>query len=122
MDFKYKYHIPNSDIQLYFNDSINSYDIRGMREVKVISSDIEFTMMIDERFNECDFIYDSIDKDTSKNKTEIYLKKKYEDLKKSDFRYKNGKGIESTKTIKLEDFINFIKTESRNSTIEKILL
>lgn len=121
MDFKYKYHIPNSDIQLYFNDSINSYDIRGMREVKVISSDIEFTMMIDERFNECDFIYDSIDKDTSKNKTEIYLKKKYEDLKKSDFRYKNGKGIESTKTIKLEDFINFIKTESRNSTIEKIL-
>ena len=122
MDFKYKYHIPNSDIQLYFNDSINSYDIRGMREVKVISSDIEFTMMIDERFNECDFIYDSIDKDTSKSKTEIYLKKKYEDLKKSDFRYKNGKGIESTKTIKLEDFINFIKTESRNSTIEKILL
>lgn len=122
MDFKYKYHIPNSDIQLYFNDSINSYDIRGMREVKVISSDIEFTMMIDERFNECDFIYGSIDKDTSKNKTEIYLKKKYEDLKRSDFRYKNGKGIESTKTIKLEDFINFIKTESRNSTIEKILL
>jgi len=52
----------------------------------------------------------------------IAQKKKYEDLKKSDFRYKNGKGIESTKTIKLEDFINFIKTESRNSTIEKILL
>ena len=122
--FKYKLHIQNQNIELLYDD-VNTIDktIRGVREVKVLSKNESLIMMVDERFNELDFIYNDKPNDPFHyiNQSTEYLKKKYNELKSTDFRYKSGDGYEGSKTIYLEDFITYLKSENRETIINNIL-
>ncbi len=122
--FKYKLHIHKVNIDLLYDD-VNIIDrtIRGVREVRVLTKDSQFIMMVDERFNELDFVYNDKPNDPFNyiNQSAEYLKQKYNELKSTDFKYKSGDGYEGSKIIHLEDFITYLKSENRNSTIEKIL-
>lgn len=126
--FKYKLHIIEPSIDLLYDDTntigspIGSR-IREVREVKILTKNDSFIVMFDERFNELDFRYNDepiwVVSDVS-IATE-YLKEKYEELKKTDFRYKSGDGYEGSKILYLEDFITYLKSENRELTINKIL-
>ena len=123
-NFKYKLHIHTQNIELLYNDT-NTIDktIRGVREVRVLTNKGVFVMMVDERFNELDFIYDERPNDPFNhvNQSAEYLKQKYNELKSTDFRYKSGDGYEGSKTIYLEDFITYLKSENRETIINNIL-
>ena len=123
-NFKYKLHIHTQNIELLYNDT-NTIDktIRGVREVRVLTNKGVFVMMVDERFNELDFIYDERPNDpfTHVNQSAEYLKQKYNELKSTDFRYKSGDGYEGSKTIHLENFITYLKSENRETIINNIL-
>ena len=122
--FKYKLHIQNQNIELLYDD-VNTVDknIRAVREVRVINSNESLIMMVDERFNELDFIYNDKPNDPFSyvNQSTEYLKEKFKELKSTDFRYKSGDGYEGSKTIHLEDFINFLKLENIETIINNIL-
>lgn len=122
--FKYKLHIQNQNIELLYDD-VNTIDktIRGVREVRVLFKNESLIMMVDERFNELDFIYNEKSKDPFHyiNQSVEYLKKKYNELKSTDFRYKSGDGYDGSKTIHLEDFITYLKSENRETIINNIL-
>jgi hypothetical protein len=109
---------------LLYNDT-NTIDktIRGVREVRVLTNKGVFVMMVDERFNELDFIYDERPNDPFNhvNQSAEYLKQKYNELKSTDFRYKSGDGYEGSKTIHLENFITYLKSENRETIINNIL-
>ena len=117
--------------QLLYDDS-NSV-VREVRRVRLICNNRTCVMYIDERFNDLEFRgFDNISGELfTKSKdekvidylTEVidYLKDKYQELKNSDFRYKRGDGYEGDKTLYLEDFIEYLKVENRDKTIEKIL-
>ena len=106
-------------------DDVNTIGsrIREVREVRVITNNDVFIMMVDERFNELDFIYN--DKPNYPfsyvNQSAEYLKNKYNELKSTDFRYKSGDGYEGSKTLYLEDFITYLKSENRETIINNIL-
>ena len=123
-NFKYKLHIHTQNIELLYNDT-NTIDktIRGVREVRVLTNKGVFVMMVDERFNELDFIYDERPNDPFNhvNQSAEYLKQKYNELKSIDFRYKSGDGYEGSKTIHLENFITYLKSENRETIINNIL-
>jgi hypothetical protein len=123
-NFKYKLHIHTQNIELLYNDT-NTIDktIRGVREVRVLTNKGVFVMMVDERFNELDFIYDERPNDPFNhvNQSAEYLKQKYNELKSTDFRYKSGDGYEGSKTIHLENFITYLKSEKRETIINNIL-
>lgn len=123
-NFKYKLHIHKLNIDLLYDD-VNTIDrtIRGVREVRVLTNDSQFIMMVDERFNELDFIYNDKPNDPFNyiNQSTEYLKQKYNELKSTDFRYKSGDGYEGSKTIYLEDFITYLKSENRETIINNIL-
>jgi hypothetical protein len=86
-------------------------------------------MYLDERFNDLEFRgFDNITgqlffKNREEDLSQVidYLIEKYQELKNSDFRYKRGDGYEGDKSIYLEDFIEHLKVENRDKTIEKIL-
>lgn len=123
--FKYKLHIQDQNIELLYDD-VNTVDktIRGVREVRVLSKNESLIMMVDERFNELDFIYNDEkpnDPFNYINKSVEYLKKKYNELKSTDFRYKSDDGYDGSKTIHLEDFITYLKSENRETIINNIL-
>ncbi len=112
------------DINLYWKDRKKQFShVTGVREVKVVTKDRTFTMLIDERFNDIDFMYkEEITNPFSfRDRSSDFLKEKYSQLLNSDFRYKKGKEFDSSKSLMLDDFINFLKIENRNSTLEKIL-
>ncbi len=112
------------DINLYWKDRKKQFShVTGVREVKVVTKDRTFTMLIDERFNDIDFKYkEEITNPFSfRDRSSDFLKEKYSQLLNSDFRYKKGKEFDSSKSLMLDDFINFLKIENRNSTLEKIL-
>ena len=112
------------DINLYWKDRKKQFShVTGVREVKVVTKDRTFTMLIDERFNDIDFMYqEEITNPFSfRDRSSDFLKEKYSQLLNSDFRYKKGKEFDSSKSLILDDFINFLKIENRNSTLEKIL-
>ena len=123
-NFKYKLHIHTQNIELLYNDT-NTIDktIRGVREVRVLTNKGVFVMMVDERFNELDFIYDERPNDPFNhvNQSAEYLKQKYNEIKSTDFRYKSGDGYEGSKTIHLENFITYLKSENRETIINNIL-
>ena len=122
--FKYKLHIQNQNIELLYDD-VNTVDknIRAVREVKVLTKNEQFIMMVDERFNELDFIYNDKSNDPFNyiNQSSNYLKEKFKELKSKDFRYKRGDGYEGDKTLYLEDFITYLKSENRETIINNIL-
>ena len=112
------------DINLYWKDRKKQFShVTGVREVKVVTKDRTFTMLIDERFNDIDFMYQEEIKNpfSFRDRSSDFLKEKYSQLLNSDFRYKKGKEFDSSKSLMLDDFINFLKIENRNSTLEKIL-
>lgn len=122
--FKYKLHIHKPNIDLLYDD-VNNLDSRilEVREVRVLTSNDVFIMMVDERFNELDFIYDekTTDPFNHVNQSSNYLKEKYNELKSTDFRYKSGDGYEGSKVLYLEDFITYLKSENREIIINNIL-
>lgn len=122
--FKYNLYIQNQNIELLYDD-VNTVDktIKGVREVRVMSKNESLIMMVDERFNELDFIYNEKPNDPFNyiNQSVEYLKKKYNELKSTDFRYKSGDGYDGSKTIYLEDFITYLKSENRETIINNIL-
>lgn len=123
-NFKYKLHIYNPKIDILYDDSnVIGARIREVREVKVLTSDDSFVVMVDERFNELDFRYNdyNIWVVSEVSTATEYLKNKYEELKKSDFRYKSGDGYEGSKVLYLEDFITHLKSENRETIINNIL-
>jgi len=119
--FKYKLHLHNQNIDLLYDDA----NIVGgnIREVRVSTPDDVFIMMFDERFNELDFIYNEKPNDPFSyvNQSAEYLKEKFKELKSTDFRYKSGDGYEGSKTLYLEDFITYLKSENRETIINNIL-
>jgi hypothetical protein len=123
-NFKYKLHIHKPNIDLLYDD-VNTLGtrIREVREVRVLTSDDLFIMMVDERFNELDFIYSEnpIDPFGFVNQSAEYLKQKYNELKSTDFRYKSGDGYDGSKILYLEDFITYLKSENRETIINNIL-
>lgn len=123
-NFKYKLHIHKPNIDLLYDD-VNTIGsrIREVREVRVLTKDSQFIMMVDERFNELDFVYNDKPNDpfNYSNQSADYLKQKYSELKSTDFRYKSGDGYEGSKTLYLEDFITYLKSENRETIINNIL-
>jgi len=121
--FKYKLHIQNQNIELLYDGVNTGANIREVREVKVLTPNDTFIIMVDERFNELDFIYNDKPNDPFHyiNQSTEYLKKKYNELKSTDFRYKSGDGYEGSKKIHLEDFITYLKLENRETIINNIL-
>ncbi len=122
--FKYKLHLHSPNIDLLYDD-VNTIGsrIREVREVRVLAKNSQFIMMVDERFNELDFVYNNepIDPFSYVNKSAEYLKEKFKELKSTDFRYKSGDGYEGSKTLYLEDFITYLKSENRETIINNIL-
>ena len=122
--FKYKLHLHNLTIDLLYDD-VNTIGsrIREVREVRVLTKDSQFIMMFDERFNELDFVYNDKPNDPFNyvNKSSEYLKEKFKELKATDFRYKSGDGYKGSKTLYLEDFITYLKSENRETIINNIL-
>jgi hypothetical protein len=118
---EYKLHLLEKDILLTYQDS--NLNISSVREVKVSTKTESFLMIVDERFNEVDFIYNNNPDDPFKysNKIAEFLKEKYNQLLSTDFRYKRENGYEGDRTAYLEDFILFLKKENRNCIIENIL-
>ncbi len=112
------------DINLFWTERKKQFShVTGVREVRVVTKDRTFTMLIDERFNDIDFMYkEEITNPFSfRDHSSDFLKEKYLQLLNSDFRYKKGKEFDSSKSLMLQDFINFLKLENRNLTLEKIL-
>lgn len=122
--FKYKLHISKPSIDLLYDD-VNTLGtrIREVREVRVLTKDSQFVMMVDERFNELDFVYNDKPNDPFNyvNQSAEYLKQKYNELKSTDFRYKSGDGYDGSKILYLEDFITYLKSENRETIINNIL-
>ena len=124
--YKNKFFLVEHNAQLLYDDFINFLGIKEVRKVRLIYDNRTCVMYLDERFNDLEFRgFDNITGELffkSKDEKVIdYLKEKYQELKNSDFRYKRGDGYEGDKSIYLEDFINYLKIESRDKTIEKIL-
>lgn len=129
--YKNSFFLVEHNAQLLYDDS-NSV-VREVRRVRLICNNRTCVMYLDERFNDLEFRgFDNITGELfTKSKdekvidylTEVidYLTDKYQELKNSDFKYKRGDGYEGDKTLYLEDFIEYLKVENRDKTIEKIL-
>lgn len=122
--YKNKFFLVGHNAKLLYDDS-NSV-VKEVRKVRLIYDNRTCVMYLDERFNDLEFRgFDNISGELfTKSKDEKvidYLTEKYQELKNSDFRYKRGDGYEGDKSIYLEDFIEHLKVENRDKTIEKIL-
>lgn len=125
--YKNNFFLVEHNAQLLYDDSQSL--VKEVRRIMVIHYNKTCIMYLDERFNDLEFRgFDNITGQLfSKNREEDlsqiidYLIDKYQELKNSDFRYKRGDGYEGDKTLYLEDFIEYLKVENRDKTIEKIL-
>lgn len=122
--YKNKFFLVGHNAKLLYDDSQSL--VKEVRRVRLICNNGTCVMYIDERFNDLEFRgFDNISGELfTKSKDEKvidYLTEKYQELKNSDFRYKRGDGYEGDKSIYLEDFIEHLKVENRDKTIEKIL-
>ena len=101
--------------------NINKKSIPGYREIKINHKNKYIgEFYIDERFNT---ITSKPSENNIYNKTYHYLKNKYNELKKSDFRYGDWEknGISPTIIIFVEDFIDYLKEDIRDFKINKLL-
>jgi len=122
--YKNKFFLVEHNAKLLYDDSQSL--VKEVRKVRLIYDNRTCVMYLDERFNDLEFRgFDNISGELffkSKDEKVIdYLTDKYQELKNSDFRYKRGDGYEGDKTLYLEDFIEYLKIENRDKTIEKIL-
>lgn len=127
MDYKHKLNISESNTTIFYNDGGLIHEVRKCLVETEYKSEwglrvLPFCMFFDERFNEIDFIYSDDPDDPFKYSNHIgkYLKSKFELFKSSDFRFRIDSGIEG-KQMKLEEFINFLKLENRETIINNIL-
>ena len=120
MDYKHKLHISKDNTTIFYNDG--GQEVREVRKCLVKTDHSSFQMLFDERFNEMDFIYSDNPDDPFKYSNHVgkYLRSKFELFKSSDFRFRMDSGIEG-KQMWLEDFINFLKLENRETIINNIL-
>ena len=88
-----------------------------VRKCEIITSNGSFNMVIDERFNQINFSRNSSNWTQAVN----FLIDNYHSLLSSDYRYKIESGIEGTRRLHLEEFIDFLKTNNRDITINHIL-
>jgi hypothetical protein len=127
MDYKHKLHISEGNFTIFYNDGRSRVRVpsspREVRRCLVETEYTSFQMLFDERFNELDFVYNDKPNDPFSyvNKSVEYLKEKFKELKSTDFRYKSGDGYEGSKTLYLEDFITYLKSENREIIINNIL-
>ena len=125
--YKNNFFLVEHNAQLLYDDSQSL--VKEVRRIMVIHCDKTCIMYLDERFNDLEFRgFDNITgqlflKSREEELSQVidYLTDKYQELKNSDFRYKRGDGYEGDKTLYLEDFIEYLKVENRDKTIEKIL-
>jgi len=119
----YKNQIQIGHINIHYNNRLLNTSIREVRRCFIKSENSEFEMLFDERFNEIDFVFSDKPQDPFdyENQSAKYLKIKFNELKSKDFRYKSGSGYDGTKTMYLEDFIQFLKSENRNLVLNEIL-
>ena len=121
LNLLYKTSSSKIPVIVYYNDPVTS--LEDVRKCKVVTNEQSFDLIFDERFNEIDFIYNDNPDDPFKysNILSDYLTFKFNQLKSTDFRYRLDEGIEGTKSIRLEDYINFLKKENRDLLINSIL-
>lgn len=121
LNLLYKTSSSKIPVIVYYNDPATS--LEDVRKCKVVTNEQSFDLIFDERFNEIDFIYNDNPDDPFKysNILSDYLTFKFNQLKSTDFRYRLDEGIEGTKRIRLEDYINFLKKENRDLLINSIL-
>jgi hypothetical protein len=122
--YKNKLFLVGHNAKLLYDDSQSL--VKEVRKVRLIYDNRTCVMYLDERFNDLEFRgFDNISGELffkiKDEKVIDYLIDKYQELKNSDFRYKRGDGYEGDKSIYLEDFIEHLKVENRDKTIEKIL-
>lgn len=125
-DNKFIY-LPNFNVYLRFIEHKNGTDkkyLPGYRRIEILHKNIRIgEFYIDERFNT---IRGESNKRSSRidfNKIYHYLMNKYNELKKSDFRYGDWEknGISPTLYIFLEDFIDYLKDDIRDFKINILL-
>ena len=118
MDYKHKLHI--SEATIFYNDG--QWQGHEVRRCLIKSEHSQFQMLFDERFNEIDFVYSDNPDDPFKYQNHVgkYLKSKFLEFKSTDFRYRTGDGFEGM-SMKLEDFISFLKKENREKLINEII-
>lgn len=106
--------LSNEMITLKWDNSPSEYAV-GRKFIVLYDSKVaEF--ILDERVND---IFLTNPKNSHEKSKFIY--QKFNDLLKSDFRYKwSGQGYEGI-SLKLEVFIEFLKQEDRDSQLNKIL-
>lgn len=112
-----KLFIKSKQISIRWDDSKSEY---ARARTLTLEFDFHLTqnsieVIVDERVNE---IYPATNKQYPQLK---FILKKYEDLKSTDFRYRIQDGYEGI-PLKLEDFINYLKTEDRDLQLNKILI
>lgn len=109
---KNKFHIKSESIILQWDDAWSNY--ASARTVHVEFEKHSVPIVVDERVNDIFPV-------TNKKYTQLkYIIEKYETLKFSDFRYRIGDGYEGM-SLRLETFIEFLKTEERDLQLNKIL-
>jgi hypothetical protein len=107
-----------------FQQNQNQAIRQQVRRVRLIYPNRTCLIYLDERFNDLEIRPQTSHFRGFDNKNDDvidYLIDKYQELKNSDFRYKRGDGYEGDKSIYLEDFIEYLKIQNRDKTIEKIL-
>ncbi len=113
----------NVQFELYYKENFGHlFSTGGIYNifVKLDRLDI-FKISIDSRTNMVNIIYsNSFNNEITYNMSE-YIKNSFNKLKDSDFRYRIGDGYEGTKKIDAEIFINFLKTENRDSILNEVL-
>lgn len=109
---KNKLFIKSESIFLIWENPESDYALA--RPVTLQFDSNEIGIIVDERVNE---IYPVTNNKFSQL---IFILKKYDDLKSTDFRYRTQDGYEGI-SLKLETFIEFLKQEDRDSQLNKIL-
>lgn len=121
----YKIYIPQLNIHL--ESDLTDYKMpSGSCIIKITNENIEpLIVILDERFNTISYQKKMLSYEASK--ILCFIKKKFNELKSSDFEYGtmdvSGSEFEyaPTKNIYVKDFFNYLKVEKRENIIENIL-
>lgn len=121
----YKIYIPQLNIHLESNLT-DSKIPSGSCIINITNENIEnLIVLLDERFNTISYQKKMLSDEESKILG--FIKKKFNELKSSDFEYgtmdvsDSEFEYEPTKNIYVKDFFNYLKVEKRENIIENIL-
>jgi hypothetical protein len=121
----FKIYIPQLNVELESNLT-DSKIPSGSCIINITNENIEnLIVLLDERFNTISYQKKILSDEESKILD--FIKKKFNELKSSDFEY-GTMGVsdsefeyEPTKNIYVKDFFNYLKVEKRENIIENIL-